>query len=278
MHLRTVLLFISITIIGLCLSMYFQGETSVRSMHWDQYKNLQYNEDRSHSLAEFNQKIAPEKLEDLIQSIAYRNRLMGEKTRVMEIGAGNGRVLMELKRLFPEVEFYGINKDKTRTFYRRESFILTALKFEIFNKTEIEAIDLPYVVFQDLDFGNRIPYEEKKFDIIYTQNTLQYIKYKFELLSEIMRVLKPEGLSFHTDLPPINVYSKGLVMDFRDALGMMRKKGIDITLIQEDQGIRFRKKEDNVIFPLLPHQPIPEKPEFLSQESRRPEMGYNFNY
>ncbi len=257
--------------------MYFQSETSVRSMNWDEYKSLQYNEDRSHSLTEFDQKISPSKLEDLIQEVAAKNHMAGEKTRVMEIGMGNGRVLMELKKLFPEVEFYGINKEKSHTFYRRESFVLTALKFEIFNKTEIEGIDLPYVVFQDLDFGQLIPYEEKKFDVVFSQNTLKHIKYKFELLSEIMRVLKPGGVSFHTDLTPVNIYVKGVVVDMRDAFALIRKKGIDLSLLEGGSALKFKKKTENVIFPLSPHQALPENIETLSQELRRPEMGYNLN-
>ena len=263
--------------IGLCLSMYFQGETSVRSMHLDQYKNLQYNEERSHSLSDFDQKILPVRLEDQIQEILDRNRLMGEKTRVMEIGAGNGRVLMELKKLFPEVEFYGINKEKTHTFYRRESFILTALKFGIFNKNEIDGIDLPYVVFQDLDFGNKIPYEDKKFDIIYTQNTIKYIKYKFELFNEIMRVLRPGGFSLHTDMPIINVYNRGVLLDYRDMIAMLRRRGIDISPLENEYSIRFRKKEDLQLFPLTPHQTLPETTDNISAELRRPDMGYNLN-
>ncbi len=70
-------------------------------------------------------------------------------------------------------------------------------------------MDLPYIVFQDLDFGNRIPYEENKFDLIYSQDTVSYIKYKFELFNEIMRVLKPGGISIHTDVTGMNIYSKG---------------------------------------------------------------------
>lgn len=247
-------------------------------MNWDQYKDLQYNEERSHSLADFDAKLSPTKLEDLILDVQERNRLMGYKTRVMEIGAGNGRVLIELQKLFPDVEFYAINKEKTHTFYRRESFILTALKFGIYTEAEAESVHLPYVVFQDLDFGQRIPYEEKKFDIVFTQNTMKYIKYKFELMNEIMRVLRPGGLSIHTDMPVVNIYSKGLVMEFRDAMALMRKKDIEISFSPEGNLLKFKKKQDNTLFPVLPHQPIPERLEGLSQELRRPDMGYNFQY
>lgn len=247
-------------------------------MNWDEYKRLQYNEERSHSLSDLNKKISPYKLQDFIREVYERNRFAGEKTRVMEIGAGNGRVLMELRKLFPEVEFYGINKEKTHTFYRRESYILTALKFEIFNKIEVEQIDLPYVVFQDLDFGQRIPYAQNKFDIIFSQDTLSHIKYKFELFNEIMRVLKPNGLSFHTDVEGVNIYSKGLVLDLRDAMGELRRKGIDIRTLENQQTIMFKKRDYNAIFPLAPHQSIPSNLNNLSQELRRPEMGYNINH
>lgn len=277
MNLRTILLFLSVTMIGFCLTLYFQSNQEVQTMNWDQYKNLQYNEERSHSLKELEEKISPYSLEDLIQERFEKNKLAGEKTRVMEIGAGNGRVLMELEKLFPEVEFYGINKEKTHTFYRRESFILTGLKFEIFDKDEMDEITLPYVVFQDLDFGTRIPYEENKFDIVYSQNTMNYIKYKFELFNEIMRIMKPGGVSFHTDLNSINVYSRGLVVPMRDALAMIRKKGIEISLLEDTGSIRFRKGVSNSLFPVTPHQPIPEDIQNLSQELRRPEMGYNLN-
>lgn len=244
-------------------------------MNWDQFKNLQYNEERSHSLADLNSKIAPYKIQDEIREIYERNRLAGQKTRVMEIGAGNGRVLMELTKLFPDVEFYGINREKTRTFYRRESFILTALKFEIFNKAEVNEIDLPYVVFQDLDFGAQIPYGEGKFDVIYSQDTISEIKYKFELFNEIMRVLKPGGISYHTDLTGLNIYSQGLVMELRDAVGEIRKSGIDIKTLENRQTIRFKRPSHPVTFPVTPHQPIPVNLNSISQELRRPDMGYN---
>ncbi len=261
-----------------CMTMYFQSSQPVQMVNWDQYKNLQYNEERSHSLADLEKKLSPYNLEDLILDLSEKNRLLGEKTRVMELGHGNGRVLMELKKKFPDVEFYGINKEKTHTFYRRESFMLTALKFEIFNKEDLELVELPYVLFQDLDFGARIPYEENKFDVIFSQNMISHIRYKFELLNEIMRVLKPGGTSFHSDLSGINIYSSGMVLDQKDAIGLIRKKGIEITMLDDAKTIRFKKKEMNDLFPLTPHQPLPtESPATLSAELKKPDMGYNLN-
>jgi SAM-dependent methyltransferase len=246
-------------------------------VNFDQYKNLQYNTERSHSLEDFNRKIAPYRLESLIREILERNILAGEKTRVLELGTGNGRVLMELKKLFPEIEFYGINKEKTHTFYRRESYILTALKFGIFNKDELENIDLPYIVFQDLDFGSEIPYGDSKFDLIYSQNTLEHIKYKFELFNSILRVLRPGGLSFHSDMNGMNIYSKGVLIDLRDAFAEVRKRGLEVNTLEEKTSVRFKKRAVTDSFPLIPHQEIPENLSTLSQEMRRPEMSYNID-
>lgn len=278
MGLRNVLLIISCIIIGLCLSLYFQTGQSTQSMNWDQYKNIENLESKSHSLKDLNSKIAPYRLEDLIQEVFEKNRLAGEKTRVMEIGTGDGRVLMELRKLFPEVEFYGVNKEKNHDFYRRESYILTGLKYGLFNKEEIQDIELPYIVFEDLDFGGRISYAENKFDFIFTQNVMPKIKYKFELMNEMMRVLRPGGVAFNTDLTGVNVYGKGLVLELRDALAEIRKRGIDIKLLEDKNSIRFKKPNHNALFPVTPHQPIPENASSLSQELRRPEMGYNLNY
>ncbi len=278
MELRNLLLIISIVMIGFCLSLYFQTEIdSIPTVNIDQYKNLQYNDERSHSLADLNTKLTPYRLETQIQEIFEKNRLAGEKTRVMEIGTGNGRVLMELKKIFPEVEFYGINKEKTLTFYRRESYILTGLKFGIFQKDEIEGIELPYMIFHDLDFGKQIPYDENKFDLVFSQNTLSHIKYKFELLNSVMKILKPGGLSFHTDMNGVNIYSEGIIMEQRDAFAEIRRRGIDTNTLESKSSIRFKKSQNVIFFPLSPHQPLPENLDNLPQELRRPEMGYNID-
>lgn len=277
MNLRTILITVSFFIVALSFSLYFQTDQTVQTVNYEQYKNLHYNEERSHSLEDLNSQLGPYKLETVIQEIFDRNKLAGEKTRIMEIGVGNGRVLMELKKLFPEIEFYGINKEKTRTFYRRESYILSGLKFGILNKEDTEKIELPYIVFQDLDFGREIPYDENKFDLIFSQHTMQHIKYKFELFNEIIRVLKPNGLSIHTEISGLNVYSKGVILDLRDALGEIRRKGIDIKTLEKKTSIRFKKGQEIFSFPVSPHQPIPDNINNLSRELKRPDMGYNIS-
>lgn len=277
MYFRRTLLIFSVTMIAFCLTLYFQSEETVNTVNFDPTIGMVYNEDSSHSLFDLNEKLKPQKIEDIIRIIHERNKMAGVKTRVMEIYSGNGRVLMELKKIFPDVEFYGVNKEKTKEFYRRESYAVTALNLNILNKEELEKVDLPFIIFEDLDFGTLFPYGENKFDVIYSQNTLRYFKYKFELLNEIFRVLKTEGVSLHTDLPAINVYEKGLVLAIDEAVFEFRKRGLDVSLLENGNSLIMRKKDDNKIFPVTPHQVIPEDLDNLPQELRRPEMGYNLN-
>lgn len=277
MYFRRTLLIFSITMIAFCLTLYFQSVETVKNVDLDPTMSVQYNEESSHSLVDLNEKLRPQKIENIIQLVHEKNKMAGEKTRVMEIGAGNGRVIMELKKLFPDIEFYGVNKEKTHEFYRRESFAVAAVNFGILTKDQLAEMELPFVIFQDLDYGARLPYSENKFDVIYSQNTIRHFKYKFELLNEILRVLKPGGVSLHTDLPVINVYDKGVVLDTQEMILEFRKKGMDLNMLETEGSIIFKKKTEGVFFPVSPHQQIPANPENLPQELRRPEMGYNLN-
>jgi ubiquinone/menaquinone biosynthesis C-methylase UbiE len=277
MGLRNTLLFISIIIIGFALSLFFQSGFENKEEQWDQYENFNFGQEKSLTLQGLNADILPYRLDDVIQEIYEKNRLAGEKTRVMEIGSGEGRLLMELKKRFPDVEFYGVTQQKSHDFYRRESYIITGLKYGIFTKSEMQQIELPYVVFQELDFGPKLPYENSKFDLIYSNNFISKIKYKFELLNEVMRVLKPGGVSFHTEVKGLHIYKDGVVLELRDALAEIRRKGIEINTLEDRTSIRFRKTGDLYIFPVTPHQPIPINDQGISQEFRRPEMNYNLN-
>lgn len=256
MGLRIFLIIPSFVIIMFCVSLVFEEEADTRSFFIEGYQDLAYHESRSHSLEDFNQKIAPLKLEDIISEANARNKLAGHKTRVMEIGTGNGRALMALKKKFPDVEFYGINKEKTHTFYRRESYIHSALHFGIFNKLEIETLELPYIVFTDLDYANPIPYGDQKFDLIFSQSTLPYIKYKFELFNEILRVLRPGGMSVHTHFKGVRVHLNNITLDATDTIDELRKRGMDIRRLETKSSILFKRGTNLRHFPLKSRTPV----------------------
>lgn len=258
MGLRAFLILTSFVIIMFCVSLVFEDEQDTRSFFIEGYQDLDYHESRSHSLEEFDQKIAPVKIDDIISEALVKNKLAGNKTRVMEIGTGNGRVLMALKKKFPEVEFYGINKEKTHTFYRRESYIHSALHFGIFNKTEIENIELPYIIFADVDFGNQIPYGNEKFDLIFSQSTLQYIKYKFELFNEILRLLRPGGISVHTNFKGVRLHLNNISLDETDGIDELRKRGMDIRRLENKSSLYFKRGNNFKLFPVKPRTPVPD--------------------
>lgn len=237
----------------------------------------QSQNDKTRSLEEFNKNILPYDLEVLIREIHEKNRFTREKTRIMEIEPSNGRLLMEIRKKFPDIELYGIYRRQTHGFYRRENYILDALKFNIFTQKEIGDVDLPYLVFKDLDFGESIPYSNNKFDLILTFGFIKQVKYKFELFNEIMRVLKIDGISLHTDMEGLQLYYQGLAIELNDALIEMRKHGVDIKHLENPKTIMFRKQRE-MIFPVIPHRQIPENKSHLSPEVKRPEMGYTLSF
>ena len=277
MGLRNILLVISCIIVGFCLSLYFQNDQIPSTVYWEEHNNSHYPIDKSRTQEELNKKILPYEMEVLIRDIYEKNRFTGEKTRIMEIGGSDGQILMEIRKRFPEVELYGIPRRQTHTFYRRENYITDALKFRIFTKKEIKDVDLPYLVFKDLDFGERIPYSEDKFDLIFTSGFIKNVRYKFELFNEIMRVLRPDGISIHTDMEGVQVYYQGVAIDLNDAWVELRKHGIDIKHLEDNKTIMFRKDKGH-IFPVTPHRPIPENKNNISTEFKRPEMGYTLSF
>lgn len=277
MNLKKIFLFISFIIIGLILSVYFQTEKKYLNFHPHHYQRLTYDEERSHSLKDFNLKTQPIILENLVSEIHTKNKLKGMPTRILEIGIGNGRVLMELKKKFPQIEFFGINKKKTRTFFRRESYADTALKFGLFTEKQLKHMNLPQVSFQDLDFGQKIPFQDEMFDLVYSQYTLMNIRYKFELLNDVLRVLKMGGVSLHSDLLNVPIYSNGAILELKDALALFRKNGLYVKSLREEGSIIFYKKNHDNGFNLSPQHSIPSHLDFISDELKKPQMGYHFN-
>lgn len=239
--------------------------------NWESFDKQQQEGDRFHQIVQVNQAFNPFTLEEIIQERIAANRLLRDKTRVMEIGAGNGLALMELKKKFPEVEFYVINKRKNHTIYRRENIGGSALAAGIFTPEQLKEIELPYLVFRDLDYGATIPYDNERFDLIYSYHLLSNIKYKFELLSETLRVLKKGGVSLHIGVGPIAFYQDGLKIEEREAYHELKKMGFDIQ--SNDKFLIFQKTPDKWQIPFRPHFPIPAKLD--ESESKKTDMSYH---
>lgn len=271
MYLKQFIFAFSCLVIFFALSLYFQTGEEMNKTNWESFDKQQQEGDRVHQVAQVNQALNPFTLEEIIEERIAANRLLRDKTRVMEIGAGNGLAVMELKKKFPEVEFYVINKRKNHTIYRRENIGGSALAAGIFTPEELKEIELPYLLFRDLDYGTAIPYGNERFDLIYSYNMLSNIKYKFELLSETLRVLKKGGVSLHTGVGPIAFYQDGLKIEEREAYHELKKMGFDIQ--SNEKFIILQKTPDKWQIPLKPHFPIPAKVDEF--ESKKLDMSYH---
>lgn len=277
MHLRNIMLTISFIGVAFCLSVYFQRDPNVQGQNaiFEQYDAAIVSNESTRTLEDFEKKITPLKLDVIIRGYLDKNRLLGEKTRVMQLNCGDGRVIMRLKKIFPEVEFYCLSQEKTMEFYRRESYIQTALKYDFFTKAELETLELPYVVFQKFDYGRQIPYDDNKFDVIFSHDTIKYIKYSFELFNDILRVLKVGGVSIHSDVLGVLIYDRGALVDFKHAFFELKRRGVDIAPLENPRSLWFKKITIEDRFPLTPHHPIPARIDNIPEASGVQEMGYN---
>lgn len=93
---------------------------------------------------------------------------------VLELGHGSGKHISEVLKLANDVRY-------------------TGLEISELMKTEAESQNLSNVSF-NLYNGNEIPFNDNSFNKIMTVNTIYFWKNPVELLNEIYRVLKPNGI------------------------------------------------------------------------------------
>lgn len=148
---------------------------------------------RSRSLLQFNEKFGKGVLEKNIEKALTNNKTV----RVLEIGCGEGRILMELRKIFNKIELYGINKKPWGAMKGSKSLKKTALFYKIFNRNELKNIKLPKIFFYD---ASKLKFKSNYFNLIYSQVSVPYVKRKDRLLEEIWRVLKINGIALlHID-------------------------------------------------------------------------------
>lgn len=195
---------------------------------------------RSRSLEQMNARFGKKPIQNFI-----KKRLASEKAvRVLEIGFGEGRVLMELRKFFPqkEIVLYGINDRKEKTMKSQKDFIKTAVEYGIASKKEAKKMILPKPYFYDA--GGGLKFKSKFFDLIISQVSFQYVKRKDKLIEEIWRVLKqggkaflhidsyaesyPDFLSYNKETPRFLIYKNGRIVKLSKFFRGLRQKGFDI--------------------------------------------------
>ncbi len=144
-----------------------------------------WNRGRLRGLKEANERIG-----DLPKEV---NRLLCTKKRikVLEVGCGYGRILLELKKIFGDkIETHGINLEPR---WNKNLVKRFALANKIFTKKEVNK-NLPKI--HILDAGKKLPFKRDSFDLIFAQATVQYINDKALFLEEVNRLLTKKGISF----------------------------------------------------------------------------------
>jgi SAM-dependent methyltransferase len=113
-----------------------------------------------------------------------------EKIKVLELGPGYGKVLLELKQIFGDkIETYGITHQKEWSEKKIKKF---ALANKMFSKADVDN-NIPQIYFQDLNYNLKLP--SNKFDIIFSQSSFQHVSSKALALEETHRLLTKDGIA-----------------------------------------------------------------------------------
>lgn len=114
--------------------------------------------------------------------------------RVLEVGFGHGRALMELAWKFRDapISFHGINKKPGKAMRQREDLCETARQYFIAPDHEPSTFTLPDVFFYD---ATHLHFEDSSLDLVYSAVSIRFVEDKTTFLEETARVLKPGGIA-----------------------------------------------------------------------------------
>jgi SAM-dependent methyltransferase len=190
---------------------------------------------RSRSLADFNRKFNGPVVQETLEA-AFS---VGEEVRALEIGCGEGRVLMEILKLFPDSELHGINKKPWPAMKGSQSLPRTAAHYHIFTPAQLRGLRLPQMHFYD---ASHLDFPDNYFDLVISQVAVQYVARKDLLLQEVWRTLKHGASAYiHIDsrqenypdflqmpCPRFVIYDGKKVCTIRQLAGSCRQKGFNI--------------------------------------------------
>jgi ubiquinone/menaquinone biosynthesis C-methylase UbiE len=144
------------------------------------------------SLAEVNHKLL--KNSRILETTLSDLLAKGRPLKVLEVGFGQGRALMELARHFrnDKVTLYGVDKTQAPPVEKREDLRHIARLYDIVPEAELADVELPEIFFYD---ATRLHFDEASVDLVYSAVTIRFIEHKAEFLEEICRVLKPGGVA-----------------------------------------------------------------------------------
>lgn len=200
---------------------------------------------------------------DIIEKM-HKAYSKNERMRVLEIGCGEGRVLMEIRKLFSKAELYGLNKEYHPILSKNNDYAHTGVHYKIFTKEEIIGVKMPMLHIGDAGMLN---FDKRYFDFVISQMAFPYIERKDKALENVWRVLKlngmaflnidcyehsyPDFLNYHT--PRFIIYEAGKCFSLRKLLMEKIKTGHQIIYRQNGNPSDF---QTNVIFVKNSNKPI----------------------
>ena len=117
----------------------------------------------------------------------WLSKINGISTKnILDFGSGLGLAEVYFEKYFPESKLYGVDISEKSIGYAKKLSL---------NNSEFYVYD-----------GNKIPFENDRFDIIFSAGTFHHISpdKHLELMKEIRRVLSPNGIFFLFELNRIN--------------------------------------------------------------------------
>lgn len=189
---------------------------------------------RSRPLAHYDANFGANAIADAIE-----RRGAGAGTALLEIGCGEGRVLMELRKRFPAVELHGINRSPWSVMQGSQSLRETALHYGIFSPHELEGVMLPAIHFHD---AAHLRFPDASMDVVISQVSIPYVVRKDLLLEDVWRVLRPGGIAFlqidatrqpaadflSGDTPTFVVYRNGARVPLQAVFADLRAQGHEL--------------------------------------------------
>lgn len=157
----------------------------------------------------------------LARDPAFIERKLGElvargaQVRVLEIGFGWGRALLELARRFRDhdVLFYGVDKERHPT-TKGDDLREIARDYTTIPEADLARLRPPQIFYYD---ATSLHFADNGMDLIYSAATIRFIERKADFLEEVCRVLSPGGtallhLSEPVDYCPYSVALDGEVL------------------------------------------------------------------
>ncbi|MGV8171116.1 MAG: methyltransferase domain-containing protein [Candidatus Woesearchaeota archaeon] len=181
--------------------------------------------------------------EDILTHIKNLSKNQKE-VRILEIGFGEGKALLESMSLGNNILGYGVNDKKRSTLSNVDDIMHNAKAFNI------KTYHKPKIFFYDAGLG--LKFKDDYFDIIFSQVAIHYVGNKAKLFEEIWRILKKGGKAFlhfdsklegkhpdfmyiYKDTPRFVVYDKNSkITSTKKLFDKLKNKGFDIEcLIQK---------------------------------------------